>query len=122
MPFIDVPSYEEFEVLKSGRFRSLMDSATELKNDIAVLEAQLAEVKDEIDKELAEAEVTGSVMYNGWRVSVVNTEGRPKLDKKKLLRLLGAKGPSLFKQAMIPGVPKHYIQITSPKEKEDTDE
>ena len=120
MPHVDTPNYHEYAKLRNNRtFKSLMEQAIELAADIKVLETQYKDVKESLDKLLAEAEVEGSVLYNGWRVSIINKEGKPKLDMKKLLRILGPKGPTLVKQAMEPGKPSHYVQISPPSKTDD---
>lgn len=108
----DVP-----ELADNRTFRALMDQATELAGDIKILEGQYNETRKEIDEIFKAGNVSGGVMYNGWRVNVVDSSGKPKVNMSKLLRLLGPKGPSLVKQAMEPGKPTHYIQITPPSDK-----
>lgn len=124
MPTVPVPSYKEIDKLKGNKkFQALMDQAIELKGDINVLTEQYDEIKRDLDKILEAAAVEGSVEYNGWRVVVVDKEGKPKVNMKKLLRVLGPKGPSLLRQAMEPGTPSHYVQISPPKaEKEVADD
>lgn len=115
--------YGEVNELRNNRtFKALMEQAIELSGDVKVLDNQYREVRSQIDDVFKEANVAGGVMYNGWRVNVIETEGRPKLNMKKLLRLLGPNGPTLIKQAMEPGVPTRYVQITPPSRTTEEDD
>lgn len=116
------PEYTENSKLRNNRaFKALMEQAIELSADIKVLDEQLRDIKSQLDDQLKAAAVEGSIGYNGWRVSIIDKAGTPKLNMKKLLNLLGPKGTSLVKQAMTPGTPSHYIQLVGPK-KEGEDE
>lgn len=120
MPFVEVPKYTEFDDLRTNKtFRVLMDTAIELKIEIEALEAELAEVKEDIEVELAAAAVDGSVDYMGYRVCVVDKVGSPRLDRKKLLKLLGPKGVEIMQKATVIGKPSHYVSLTSPKQEEE---
>ncbi len=123
MPNIPVPEFTEYTKLKNSKtFKALMEQGMQLRQDIDVLEAQMAEVKEGLDKLLVSAEVEGSVAYNGWQVRIVEKEGKPKVDMKKLLTVLGPKGPSILKQAMVDGKPSRYVQLSSPKPAKDGDD
>lgn len=122
MPFVEVPKYTEFEELRTNKtFRTLMDEAIDIKQRIEVLESDLMAVKDEIEIELAAAAVDGSVEYKGYRVCVVDKAGSPRLDRKKLLKLLGPKGVEIMQKATIIGKPSHYVSLTAPKQEEEKD-
>jgi hypothetical protein len=115
MPFVKPPEYTEVPALKnSKKFKALMDRAIELRGDMAVLEGLLNETKEELDDILVGGNVEGSVTYKGWRVQVINKVGPSRIDKKKLLALLGPTGPKILKQALIPGSPSRYVQISAP--------
>lgn len=86
------------------------------------LQAELADLKETTEAELIAGEVSGTVDYNGWTIVVVDTPGTPKLDKKKLLSLLGPDGVQLLKRAMTPGKPSHFVRLTPPDEKPDEEE
>lgn len=126
MPFVEVPSYTEFDHLKKSKaFRTAFNEAIEVRQQMEALEQRLGELKDELEAELlvAEIEPGTSIDYEGWRVLVVDKPGSKKLDKKKLLTVLKkslgseAKAVGVLKQAMVEGKPSHYVQIVSPKDK-----
>lgn len=112
MPFVPIPEYSEVEGLRSNRkFKSLMDQAIQLSGDMKRLKEEYDDIRESLDKVLKDAEVTGSITYNGYRATIIESEGKPKVNMKKLLAVLGPKGPSIIKKAMDPGKPTHYIQI-----------
>jgi hypothetical protein len=118
-----VPDFSEIEPLKNDAvFKSLMEQAIELASDIKILTDQYQEVREELNAHLTELKVTGSVTFNKWRLSVIDSEGRQKLNMKKLLRLLGPHGPTLVKQATDKGNPIHYVQLTPPGKETKDDE
>lgn len=121
MPFVEVPKYTEFEELKTKAFRDLMEEGIALKEEIEELERELTRVKDWIEIELAAAGVKGSVDYDGYKVCVVDKAGSPRLDRKKLLKLLGPKGVEIMQKATVIGKPSHYVSLTSPKHEEEPD-
>lgn len=122
MPFVEVPKYTEFEELRTNKtFRFLMDEAIDIKRRIEELNDELSVVKDNIEVELAAAAVEGSVDYKGYRVCVVDKVGSPRLDRQKLLKLLGPKGVEIMQKATVIGKPSHYVSLTSPKEESNGD-
>lgn len=122
MPFVEVPKYVDFDGLKTNKtFRALMDEAISIKQEIENLELALAEVKEDIEVELVAADVDGSVDYKGYRVCVIDKAGSPRLDRKKLLKLLGPKGVEIMQKATVIGKGSHYVSLTSPKEEKDGD-
>lgn len=125
MPYVPVPSYSDNDYLKKSKeFRALMTQAQTLRTQIDDLEKQLAEIKDGLEAELLAAEVE-SVTYHGWRVTVVDVPSKQSVDKKMLLKVLvdslgQQKAKLLAKKAMKATAAKHYVQLSSPKENEES--
>lgn len=123
MPYVAVPDYTEFKTLKGNKaFKSAFDEAIDIKQQIAALEERFDALKDDLEAELVAADAGKAVTYNGWRVQIVDKEGSLKLDKKKLLKLLGPKGVEILTKASVKGKPSHYVQIVSPSQKDGEEE
>ena len=126
MPYVEVPDVSEYEGLKKNKeFKSMFDRAIKIKQQIADLEAELKGDGDEVglleklESVLITEEVEGTVAYKGWQLRVIDKKGAPKLDRKILLDLLGPKGVEIMKKATVVGAPSHYVQLVSPKAKDE---
>lgn len=125
MPQVPVPSYSTFDYLKkSKRFREIMTEATTIRTQMDDLDRQLATLKEEAEAELMTGgvEIGQTIDYYGWHLRIVDRPGTPRIDKKRLLKLLGADGVQILKKAMVPGKPSHYVALVSPKDKKEEDD
>lgn len=120
MPYVPIPSHTDIPHLrKSRRFKQAMDEAIELRGRIDAAEARIAELKTQrIEPELVVAGVEGRVDYNGWQVAVVDRAEGKKLNRKKLVVAMEARGydTSVIDEALETTPGAHYVELRSPKD------